>query len=301
MMNMKVTVSGVDFKNPVIAASGTFGFGREFEELYDLSLLGGISLKGMTLARREGNESPRIAETPSGILNSVGLQNPGADYFLKHDLPHLQKINTVLIANAAGNTEEDYIKIVEKLSGSAVHMIELNISCPNVEEGGMAFGANPQTVKDITEKVKKVCKKPLMVKLSPNVASIRDCAVAAEQGGADSLSLINTLTGMAVDIHTRRPVLGNIFGGLSGPAVKPVALKMVFDVYRAVGIPVVGMGGIMTAADVIEFMLCGARAVQVGTANMRDPMACPKIIAGLAEFMVKYGVKDINEMVGGIK
>lgn len=301
MVKTEIVISGIKFKNPIIAASGTYGFGREFDTLYDISLLGGISLKGMTLARREGNNSPRIAETPSGIINSVGLQNPGVEYFLKNDLPVIRKKNTVLIANIAGSTEADYIAMVEKISSSPVDMIELNISCPNVKEGGMAFGAKPQTVADITGKVRKVARKPLMVKLSPNVASIRDCAVAAEEAGADSISLINTITGMAVDINTRRPVLANIFGGLSGPAIKPVALKMVFDVFRAVKIPVVGMGGIMTAEDVIEFMLCGARAVQVGTANMRDPFACPKIIEGLNEYMTKNGIKDINEIVGGLK
>jgi dihydroorotate dehydrogenase (NAD+) catalytic subunit len=300
MINTKVKINGIEFKNPIIAASGTYGFGKEYGELYDIGILGGIALKGLTLHRREGNDVPRIAETPSGILNSVGLQNPGVEHFLKHDLPALRKIDTVLIANIAGADESDYIKMAEHISDSSVDIIELNISCPNVKEGGIAFGVKPKSVESITRLVKKHCLKPLMVKLSPNVASIRDCALAACAGGADSLSLINTVTGMAVDIRAKKPVLKSVFGGLSGPAIKPIALKMVYDVCGAVDVPVVGIGGIATAEDVVEFLMCGAAAVQVGTANMSDPYACRDIIAGLEQYMRDNKIKDVNEIRGVI-
>ena len=298
MSRMNVTIAGVEFKNPIIPASGTFGFGKEFEELFDLSLLGGISLKGLTLERREGNESPRIAETPSGILNSVGLQNPGVDAFLAEDLPSLRKYDTRLIANIAGHSKSDYVEIAKKVSDSAVDMVEMNISCPNVKEGGMAFGVKPESVYEITAAVRAVLKKPLLVKLTPNVADIRENAKAAEDAGADGISLINTLTGMAVDLRTRKPILKNVIGGLSGPAVKPVALKMVYDCYRTVKIPIVGMGGISSAEDVVEFMLCGATAVQVGTANLRDPFACVKILRDLENYLTFHGINDITTLIG---
>ena len=298
MIRMNVTVAGVEFKNPIIPASGTFGFGREFEELFDLGLLGGISLKGLTLERREGNESPRIAETPSGILNSVGLQNPGIDAFLKEELPLLRRYDTRLIANIAGHSRTDYVEIAKKINDSDVDMVELNISCPNVKEGGMAFGVKPENVFEITSSVRAVLQKPLLVKLTPNVSDIRENAKAAESAGADGISLINTLTGMAVDLRTRKPVLKNIVGGLSGPAVKPVALKMVYDCYRTVKIPIIGMGGISSAEDVVEFLLCGATAVQVGTANLRDPFACVKILRDLENYLTFHGINDITTLIG---
>lgn len=301
MSNLKVSICGIEFKNPVISASGTYGFGREYDEFYDISLLGGISTKGLTLERREGNFTPRIAETPSGILNAVGLQNPGIKYFIENELGFLKSKDTVVIANIAGNTYKDYCDMAEKLSGTDVDMIELNISCPNVKEGGIAFGVLPENVKKITGQVKQKCNKPLIVKLSPNVACISDNAKAAEDGGADVISLINTISGMAVDIKKMEPVLANRIGGLSGPCVKPVALKMVYDAYKAVKIPVIGMGGIQTAEDVIEFMLCGARAVMVGTANMANPFACPEIICGLEKYLYDNGIQDINSLVGELK
>ena len=297
-INLKVKIAGVEFKNPVIAASGTFGFGREYSEFYKLSVLGGISTKGTTFHPREGNSGVRIAETDGGILNSVGLQNPGIDKFIAEEFPFLKKQGAVIIVNIAGSTEEDYCAAVEKLQNTAADMIELNISCPNVKAGGMVFGVLPQSVYDITKAVKRYCKQPLMVKLSPNVADIAVNAQAAESAGADAISLINTLGGMAVDCRTRRPVLGNVTGGLSGKAVKPVALKMVWQVYNAVRIPIIGMGGIYSASDALEFMICGAAAVQVGTANLTDPYACRDIAEGLPALMRELGIKDINEIVG---
>lgn len=301
MINMKVSVAGVEFKNPVIAASGTFGFGKEFASLYDLSVLGGISLKGLTVERREGNAPPRIAETPSGMLNSVGLQNPGAEYFVRHDLPELRKYDTKLIANINGNTAEDYCRVAEIMSAAGVDMLELNISCPNVKCGGMAFGVKPESVLAITKTVKPYCRKPLIVKLSPNVADITENARAAEEGGADAIALINTVSGMAVDAYSMRPVLANVKGGLSGPAVKPIALRMVYDCHNAVRIPIIGMGGITSGTDVAEFMLCGASAVQVGAANIMNPMAMPEIISRLANYLTEMGIDDINSLVGALK
>lgn len=299
--NLKVSIAGVEFKNPVLAASGTFGFGREYDEFYDISILGGISTKGMTLEKKEGNFTPRIAETPSGILNAVGLQNPGVDSFIENEIAFLKSKDTVIIANIAGNTFEDYCVLADKLSSTRVDMIELNISCPNVRQGGLAFGVLPENVEMITKKVREKCLKPLIVKLSPNVANIADNALAAEAGGADAISLINTVLGMAVNVKTKEPVLANRVGGLSGPCVKPIALRMVYDVHKAVQIPVIGMGGIQTAEDVIEFMLCGARAVMVGTANLSNPLACPEIICGLEQYLYENDIKDINSIVGALK
>lgn len=297
---MKVTVAGVDFKNPVIAASGTFGFGKEFSEFYPLSKLGGIATKGLTLEKRDGNPTPRIAETPSGMLNAVGLQNPGFDAFFNDDLPFLKKSGTTIVANIAGKTIEEYAQLAEKLDGW-VEMIELNISCPNVKEGGVAFGIYPESVGKVTRAVKdRLNVTPLTVKLSPNVASISDNAKAAEANGADAVSLINTLTGMAIDIKKRRPILQNVTGGLSGAAVKPVALRMVYEVYKAVKIPIIGMGGIMSAEDIVEFMLAGATAVEVGTANFTSVNAMPRMIEGLKEYLIKNNIADVRELTGGL-
>ena len=300
-MRTAVELCGVTLKNPVLTASGTFGFGREYAEFYDLGKLGGIVGKGLTLEPREGNDGVRIAETASGILNCVGLQNPGVEAFIADELPFMRSLGCAVIANAAGSVLSDYERIAERLSDTDVDMIELNISCPNVKSGGMAFGVLPKSVEEVTAAAKKHCKKPLIVKLSPNVADIADNARAAEQGGADAISLINTITGMAVDLASRRPVLGNVTGGLSGPCVKPVALRMVRQVYKAVKLPVIGIGGIMTARDVLEFILCGATAVEVGTANMCDPLASLNIVDGLEREMAKYGINDINELKGALE
>ncbi len=299
MSNLKVNIAGVEFKNPIITASGTFGFGREYSQYYDLSVLGGISTKGMTLAEKAGNPAPRITEIKSGMINCVGLQNPGVDYFLKEHLPWLKTVDTKVIANVAGSTIEDYIKMCEKVSVDGVDMVELNISCPNVHAGGASLGVDPQNVEKVTRAVRDVCKKPLMVKLTPNVARITDNAKAVEAGGADSVSLINTLSGMVVNYKTRRPILSNNHGGISGPVCKPVALKMVWDCYNAVKIPVVGMGGIMTYTDVLEFMICGASAVQIGAANVFNPMASYEIVKDLERY-VKEQDMDINELVGSL-
>ncbi|MCL2797746.1 MAG: dihydroorotate dehydrogenase [Firmicutes bacterium] len=300
-MNLKVTIAGTEFKSPVIAASGTFGLGREYNAFYDVSLLGGIATKGLTLEPREGNGGTRIAETPSGILNCVGLQNPGVEKFVADELPFLDKLGTVIIANVAGSTEEDYLKIAERFSRTSVDCLELNISCPNVKCGGVAFGVEPASVEHITRAVKAVCgAKPLIVKLTPNVARIADNAAAAENGGADAISLINTITGMAIDYKTRRPVLGNVTGGLSGPCVKPIALRMVYEAYRAVKIPIIGMGGIQTPEDVLEFMIAGASAVQVGSANIFDPMAAITIVKGLTKLLNSCKIDDVNEVIGSL-
>lgn len=300
-MRTAVELCGVTLKNPVLTASGTFGFGREYAEFYDLGKLGGIVGKGLTLEPREGNDGVRIAETASGVLNCVGLQNPGVEAFIADELPYMRTLGCAVIANAAGSVLSDYERIAERLSDTDVDMIELNISCPNVKSGGMAFGVLPKSVEEVTTAAKKHCKKPLIVKLSPNVADIADNARAAEQGGADAISLINTITGMAVDLASRRPVLGNVTGGLSGPCVKPVALRMVRQVYKAVKLPVIGIGGIMTARDVLEFILCGATAVEVGTANMCDPLASLNIVDGLEREMARYGINDINELKGALE
>lgn len=301
MTDMRVNLCGVEFKNPVIAASGTFGYGREYNEFYPVSRLGGISCKGTTLKERGGNPPSRIAETPSGMLNSVGLQNPGVDAFLSIDLPWLKQQETVVIANIAGNTVEEYCAVAEKLKDSAVDMIELNISCPNVKHGGVNFGTSCDSVERVTAAVKSRCGKPLIVKLTPNVTNIGDIAEAAESAGADALSLINTLTGMRIDIRSRRPILHNNTGGLSGPAVFPVAVRMVHEVYRRVSIPVIGMGGISTGEDAAEMMIAGASAVQVGTANFRDPYACVKIVEGLKKYAESVGLKGIAELTGTLK
>ena len=301
MADLSVKVAGVDFANPLIAASGTFGFGREFSEFYPLSTLGGISCKGITLQRRDGNPPPRIAETPSGILNAVGLQNPGVDVFINEDLPWLKQQNTTIIANIAGNTIEDYCRMAEKLSETDVDMIELNISCPNVKSGGVQFGTSCESVGQITREVRAHCKKPLVVKLSPNVTDIASIAQSAEANGADAISMINTLTGMKIDIHTRRPIIRNNTGGLSGAAVFPVAVRMVWQVSKAVSIPIIGMGGITTWEDAAEMLIAGATALQIGTVLFSDPYAPIKINEGLNRFLDENGIKSVTELTGTIK
>jgi len=300
LMNLSVDICGVKFKNPIIAASGTFGFGREYSDYIDLSLLGGISVKGLTLKPKVGNRPPRIAETPSGVLNSVGLQNPGVDYFLEYELPWLAKHDTRIIVNINGNTIEEYCELAGKLSKCCADLIEVNISCPNVKQGGMAFGINPDSVYNVTKEVKNVASQPIIVKLSPSAPDIAEAAKAAEQAGADAISLINTLPGMAIDIKTRRPVLANITGGLSGPAIKPIALRMVWQVSTAVRIPVIGMGGIMTGDDAVEFLLAGATAIAVGTANLLEPGACVFILEQMKQYMTENNIEDISELTQGL-
>jgi len=298
--NLKVNIAGVTLNNPVITASGTFGFGREYGEYFDLNKLGAICVKGLTFTPRQGNPPPRIAETPAGILNSVGLQNPGVQYFIKHELPFLKQYQAKIIANISGNTIDEYCKMAEILSDSDVDFIEMNISCPNVKAGGVAFGTDAKTVYDITRQVKKCCQKPLIVKLSPNVTDIQEIAKSAEAAGADALSLINTLLGMAIDIHTRRPILRNNVGGLSGPAVKPIAVRMVWQVSSVVQIPIIGMGGIMSGEDAVEFMLAGASAVAVGTANFIDPLASVKVLDGLEKYLLSNNINDVNDIIGKV-
>ena len=301
MADMRVKVAGVEFANPLIAASGTFGFGHEYQEFYPLSTLGGISCKGITLQERPGNPPPRIAETPGGMLNAVGLQNPGVDHFIKNDLPWLREQGTVVIANIAGNTPEDYCAMAEKLSDTDVDMIELNISCPNVKEGGIAFGQDPKALHHITKEVKAKAKQPIIMKLSPNVTDITEMARAAVDAGTDGLSLINTLTGMKIDIEKRDFVLANKTGGMSGPAIKPVALRMVYQVANAVDVPIIGMGGISTAEDALEFIMAGATAVSVGTANFMNPSATIDVIEGIKDYMKRHQIEDIQELIGCVK
>ena len=302
-MNTKVNFCGVEFENPVVTGSGTFGFGYEYTQYYDLDAIGGTSVKGLTLKPREGNKPPRIAEVYGGILNSVGLQNPGLENFLNNDLPFLKKkfSKCKIIANIAGNTLEDYIEMGRLISQSNVDIVEMNISCPNVKHGGVAFGTDPCMVSEITYKVKEQCNKPLVVKLSPNVTDIVAIAKAAESAGADGLSLINTLLGMKIDINTRRPILNNNVGGMSGPSVKPVAVRMVWQVANAVNIPIIGMGGIQDGDDAVEFMLAGASLVSVGTQNFVDPYAAVKTANGIEEYMTKHGIEDVNELIGAVK
>ncbi|WP_252244555.1 MULTISPECIES: dihydroorotate dehydrogenase [unclassified Clostridium] len=297
---LKVNINGVEFKNPVIAASGTFGFGAEYNNFYDVGMLGGISSKGLTLNVKEGNEGIRVFETPSGMMNSVGLQNPGIEGFIKNELPEMQKLNTNILANVGGGCFEDYAEAIEKLNDTEVNMIELNISCPNVKCGGMAYGIKSQVAYEFVKEIKKICKKPLMVKLSPNAENIVEMAAKCEEAGADSLSLINTLKGLAIDPYKRKPIFNNVYAGLSGPAVKPVALRMVHEVSKAVSIPVIGLGGISNGIDAIEFMMAGARAVQIGTINFVNPMAGKEIIEEMETFCKEQGIKDINEIVGVI-
>lgn len=301
MVDLSTQIGGLRLKNPVLTASGTFGYGLEYADFIDLSRLGGFIVKGTTLEHREGNPYPRMAETPSGMLNAVGLQNKGVDYFIDNIYPRICGCGTEVIVNVSGKSVPDYVAVAEKLAPlTGIHAIELNISCPNVKQGGMAFGTTTQGAEEVVSAVRRAWPRHLMVKLSPNVTSITDIALAAEAAGADSLSLINTLLGMAVDIEKRRPLLSTVTGGLSGPAVKPVAVRMVWQVAKAVKVPVVGLGGICSAADAIEFIMAGATAVQVGTANFIDPTVTVKIIDGMAEWCATHGVENIADIRGCI-
>ena len=301
MMNTKVNLAGVELKNPVMTASGTFGSGAEYGEMVDLNRLGAVVTKGVANIPWPGNPTPRIAETYGGMINASGLQNPGYEVFAKRDIPYLKQFDTKIIVNVCGKTTEDYIDVVEKLSDEPVDMLEINISCPNVKEGGIAFGQDPKAVEAITREVKKYAKQPVIMKLSPNVTDITVMARAAEAGGADVLSLINTLTGMKIDIHKRTFAVANRTGGLSGPAIKPVAVRMVYQAANAVKLPIIGMGGIMNADDAIEFILAGATAVSVGTANFHNPYATVEIVKGIEDYMAKYHVEDISELVGAVR
>lgn len=301
MASLSVNFAGVPFKTPVVVASGTFGFGREYAELFDLSALGGICVKGLTLRPRLGNPPPRIAETPMGILNSVGLQNPGVDRFIEEELPYLKTLGTNIIANISGETVEEYAEMAEKLSEAGVDLIEVNVSCPNVKAGGAAFGVTPEGAAAVTKAVKGVSKVPVMVKLTPNVTDIAEIARAVEDAGADAVSLINTLLGMRIDIKTRRPMLRNNTGGLSGPAVFPIAVRMVWQVRRAVKIPICGMGGIMTGEDAVEMMLAGADIVSVGTALFRDPLAPLRVTEGIARYLDGNGYNNVSEITGKVQ
>ena len=296
MMGLKIC--GVDFKNPVIAASGTFGFGREFEDYFDIAKLGGISTKGLTLEPRDGNKGIRIYETPSGIMNSIGLQNPGVEGFIEKELPFLEEKDTTILANLGGSTVEDYLRGIELLNQTSVDIIELNISCPNVKEGGMAFGIRCDSAEDIVSRAKAICKKPMIVKLSPNAENIKEMAYSCVEAGADGLSLVNTFNALAVDIHSRRAVFNNITAGLSGPAIKPIALRMVYEVAQTVDVPIIGIGGISSWEDAIEFIMAGAKAVQVGSANFIKPDIAIDIISGIENFMKEEGIKDLEEIRG---
>ena len=301
MVSTKVDLSGIILDNPVIPASGTFGFGYEFADIYDINVLGSISCKGTTKDPRFGNPTPRIAECTEGMINSVGLQNPGVDKVISEELPKLAKVyNKKIIANVSGFSIEDYAYTCERMDAQEqVGILEVNVSCPNVHNGGMSFGTSPESAAAVTKAVKAVTKKPVFIKLSPNVTDIVSIAKACEDAGADGISLINTLLGMRIDLRTKKPVIANKMGGFSGPAIFPVAVRMVYQVYEAVKIPIIGMGGVSTARDVIEMMLAGATAVQVGAANLVDPLACPNIIKDLPVVMEQYGIKDITDIIGG--
>lgn len=299
MSRLSIQLPGLDLKNPIMPASGCFGFGKEFGNLYDLSKLGAIMIKATTVETRLGNPTPRVAETAAGMLNAIGLQNPGLENVMKNELPYLERFDVPIIANVAGTTTEDYVEVSEKISAAPnVMALELNISCPNVKHGGITFGTDPVIARELVEAVKKVSKVPVYVKLSPNVTDIVEIAKAVEAGGADGITMINTLVGMRLDERTGKPVIANGTGGLSGPAVKPVAIRMVYEVYKAVNIPIIGMGGVTSAQDVIDFMSAGASAVAVGTANFVDPFVCPNIIEELPAKLEKLGVKRIKEIIG---
>lgn len=296
--NMGVHIAGVQLKNPVMTASGTFGSGREYSEFVDLNQLGAVVVKGVANEPWSGNPTPRIAETYGGMLNSVGLQNPGVEAFIQNDIQFLRQYDTKIIVNIAGRTVEDYCAVTEKLRDADIDLIELNISCPNVKAGGVNFGTNPAMVEEVTKAVKKVAKQPVIVKLTPNVTDIVEIAKAAVAGGADAISLINTLLGMVIDIHRRKPILANVVGGLSGPAIKPVALRMVYQVANAVQVPIIGMGGIMAGEDAIEFILAGATGVAVGTANFMNPRATIEVLEGIEDYMDKYNINDVHDIIG---
>lgn len=297
-MNLSVDFAGIKMKNPVTTASGTFGSGAEYGEYVDLNHLGAVTTKGVASTPWPGNPTPRICETYGGMLNAIGLQNPGIDVFVKRDIPFLQQFDTQIIVNVCGKTAEEYIEVVERLAEEEVALLEINISCPNVKAGGIAFGQDPKQVEQITAKIREKAKQPIIMKLSPNVTDIAEMARAAEAGGADAVSLINTLTGMKIDIHRRTFALANKTGGLSGPAVKPVAVRMVYQVAQAVQIPILGMGGIRNVEDALEFIMAGATMVAVGTANFHDPQATEKVIQGIGEYMEQNGVEDIRDLIG---
>jgi len=301
MADLRVSFAGVEFENPILVASGTFGFGREYGEFFDLNELGGICVKGLTLHPRAGNKTPRIAETPMGMLNSVGLQNPGVDAFIAEELPFLRQYRTKVIANLSGNTVEEYAILAEKLSDAGVDLLEVNISCPNVKEGGLAFGTSTQGAAEVTRAVRAKSKVPVMVKLSPNVADIASIAKACEAEGADALSLINTLLGMRIDTQTKKPILHNNMGGLSGPAILPVAIRMVYQVAGAVDIPILGMGGVMTASDAVEMMIAGASLIALGTALFIDPLAPIKVKRELSAYLDQRNIKSVTELIGTVK
>ncbi len=298
MLNTTITIGGVSFKNPVMTASGTFGSGMEYAQFVDLNRLGGVVTKGVANIPWTGNPTPRVAETYGGMLNAIGLQNPGIDVFIERDLEFLKPYNTNVIVNVCGKSVEDYIEVVEKLGNEAVDLLEINVSCPNVKEGAIAFGQNPDALRNITKEIKKVAKQPIIMKLSPNVTDIALMAKVAEEAGADAISLINTLTAMKIDIHKRKFALANQTGGLSGPAIKPVAVRMVYQVAKAVQIPIIGMGGIATPEDAIEFILAGATGIAVGAANFMNPMATMEVVQGIEDYMKQYGIQDIHELIG---
>lgn len=300
-MNTKINLAGVELKNPVMTASGTFGSGMEYSEFVNLNKLGAVVTKGVANVPWPGNPTPRIAETYGGMINAIGLQNPGIDVFCERDIPFLKKYDTKIIVNVCGKSERDYVEVVERLAGEPVDMLEINISCPNVKEGGIAFGQNAANIEHITKAIKNVAKQPVIMKLSPNVTDITEMAKAAEAGGADVLSLINTITGMKIDINRQTFAVANKTGGLSGPAVKPVAVRMVYQVANAVKIPIIGMGGIATAEDALEFILAGATAVSIGTANFHNPRTTLEVIEGIEKYMVNKGVSDINDLIGIVK
>ena len=299
-MNMSVNIAGVEWKNPVTVASGTFGSGAEYSEFADLNKLGAVTTKGVANVPWAGNPTPRVAEVYGGMLNAVGLQNPGIELFCKRDIPFLKQYDTKIIVNVCGHSTEEYVAVVERLADETVDLLEINISCPNVKEGGIAFGQDPKAVEAITKEMKRHAKQPVIMKLSPNVTDITEMARAAEAGGADALSLINTITGMKIDVNRRNFVLANQTGGMSGPAIHPVAVRMVYQTAQAVNVPIIGMGGIMNAEDAIEMILAGATAVSVGTANFTDPTVTEKIVAGIEEYMKKYHVNDIKELIGAV-
>ena len=300
-MDTRVTIAGVEWKNPVTTASGTFGSGAEFAEFVDLNEIGAVTTKGVANVPWPGNPTPRVAETYGGMMNAVGLQNPGIDVFCKRDIPFLRKYDTKIIVNVCGRTTEDYCEVVERLANEDVDMLEINISCPNVKEGGIAFGQNPKAAEDITKAVKRYAKQPVIMKLSPNVTDITEMAKAVEAGGADAVSLINTLTGMKIDIHKKAFDLANKTGGVSGPAIKPIAVRMVYQVANAISLPIIGMGGIAPADDAIEFLLAGACAVSVGTANFVNPHVTSEVVKGIEKYMETYGFDQISDLVGIVK
>ena len=300
MMKTSVALAGVELKNPVMTASGTFGSGMEYSEFVDLNRLGAVVTKGVANVPWPGNPTPRVAETRGGMMNAIGLQNPGIELFCERDIPHLKEKNASIIVNVCGRTVEDYVEVVERLSDEPVDLLEINVSCPNVKAGGIAFGQNPDALYDITKAIKAKAKQPIVMKLSPNVTDITEMAKAAEAGGSDALSLINTITGMKIDIHRRKFVLANQTGGMSGPAIKPVAVRMIYQVHKACSLPIIGMGGVMTGEDAIELMMAGATMVAVGTANFHNPRATMDVLDGIKAYMERYHIEDINEIIGSM-